>query len=45
MAIAAGVVAGSVALVGFGADSLIELAAGLVVLVASREPGELRLRA
>ncbi len=32
MAIAAGVVAGSVALVGFGADSLIELAAGLVVL-------------
>lgn len=32
VAIAAGVVAGSVALVGFGADSLIELAAGLVVL-------------
>jgi divalent metal cation (Fe/Co/Zn/Cd) transporter len=31
-AIAAGVIAGSVALVGFGADSLIELAAGLVVL-------------
>lgn len=32
VAIAAGVAAGSVALVGFGADSLIELAAGLVVL-------------
>ena len=32
VAIAAGVVAGSVALVGFGADSLIELAAGIVVL-------------
>jgi divalent metal cation (Fe/Co/Zn/Cd) transporter len=32
VAIAAGVVAGSVALVGFGADSVIELAAGLVVL-------------
>lgn len=32
VAIAAGVVAASVALVGFGADSLIELAAGLVVL-------------
>jgi divalent metal cation (Fe/Co/Zn/Cd) transporter len=32
VAIAAGVVAGSVALVGFGVDSLIELAAGLVVL-------------
>jgi divalent metal cation (Fe/Co/Zn/Cd) transporter len=32
VAIAAGVTAGSVALVGFGADSLIELAAGLVVL-------------
>jgi divalent metal cation (Fe/Co/Zn/Cd) transporter len=32
IAIAAGVIAGSVALVGFGADSLIELAAGLVVL-------------
>jgi len=32
VAIAAGVVAGSVALVGFGADSLIELAAGLVVI-------------
>jgi divalent metal cation (Fe/Co/Zn/Cd) transporter len=32
IAIAAGVVAGSVALVGFGADSLIEAAAGLVVL-------------
>jgi len=31
-AIAAGVLAGSVALVGFGADSVIELAAGLVVL-------------
>lgn len=31
-AIAAGVIAGSVALVGFGADSVIELAAGLVVL-------------
>jgi divalent metal cation (Fe/Co/Zn/Cd) transporter len=32
VAIAAGVLAGSVALVGFGADSLIELAAGVVVL-------------
>jgi divalent metal cation (Fe/Co/Zn/Cd) transporter len=32
VALAAGVVAGSVALVGFGADSLIEAAAGLVVL-------------
>ena len=32
VAVAAGVVAGSVALVGFGADSLIEAAAGLVVL-------------
>lgn len=32
IAIAAGVVAGSVALVGFGADSVIEVAAGLVVL-------------
>ena len=32
VAIAAGVIAGSVALVGFGADSLIELRAGLVVL-------------
>jgi divalent metal cation (Fe/Co/Zn/Cd) transporter len=30
--VAAGVVAGSIALVGFGADSLIEAAAGLVVL-------------
>jgi divalent metal cation (Fe/Co/Zn/Cd) transporter len=32
VAIAAGVVAGSVALIGFGADSLIEAAAGIVVL-------------
>ena len=32
VAVAAGVVAGSIALVGFGADSLIEAAAGLVVL-------------
>src|SRR4051794_41721598 len=32
VAIAAGAVAGSVALVGFGADSLIEAAAGVVVL-------------
>lgn len=32
VAISAGVIAGSVALVGFGADSLIEAAAGLVVL-------------
>jgi divalent metal cation (Fe/Co/Zn/Cd) transporter len=32
VAVAAGVMAGSVALVGFGADSLIEAAAGLVVL-------------
>src|SRR6476620_5494250 len=32
VALAAGVVAGSVALVGFGADSLIEAAAGIVVI-------------
>jgi divalent metal cation (Fe/Co/Zn/Cd) transporter len=32
VAIAAGIVAGSVALVGFGADSLIEAAAGIVVI-------------
>jgi divalent metal cation (Fe/Co/Zn/Cd) transporter len=32
VAVAAGLVAGSIALIGFGADSLIELAAGLVVL-------------
>jgi divalent metal cation (Fe/Co/Zn/Cd) transporter len=32
VAVSAGVVAGSVALVGFGADSLIEAAAGIVVL-------------
>ena len=32
IAIAAGVVAGSIALIGFGADSLIEAAAGIVVL-------------
>jgi divalent metal cation (Fe/Co/Zn/Cd) transporter len=32
IAIAAGVVAGSIALVGFGADSLVEAAAGIVVL-------------
>ena len=32
VAVAAGVAAGSIALIGFGADSLIELAAGLVVL-------------
>jgi divalent metal cation (Fe/Co/Zn/Cd) transporter len=32
VAVAAGVVAGSIALVGFGADSLIEAAAGVVVL-------------
>jgi divalent metal cation (Fe/Co/Zn/Cd) transporter len=32
VAIAAGVIAGSVALIGFGADSVIEAAAGLVVL-------------
>jgi hypothetical protein len=32
VAVAAGLVAGSVALIGFGADSLIELVAGLVVL-------------
>jgi divalent metal cation (Fe/Co/Zn/Cd) transporter len=32
IAIAAGVIAGSVALVGFGADSVIEAGAGLVVL-------------
>ncbi len=40
VAIGAGIVAGSVALVGFGADSLIELLAGLVVLwrFGSRSP-------
>lgn len=32
VAVGAGIIAGSVALVGFGADSLIELAAGLIVL-------------
>src|SRR4051812_1347740 len=32
IAIGAGIVAGSIALVGFGADSLIEAAAGVVVL-------------
>jgi divalent metal cation (Fe/Co/Zn/Cd) transporter len=32
IAIGAGIVAGSIALVGFGADSLIELAAGVIVL-------------
>src|SRR4051812_33777014 len=32
VAIAAGIVAGSVALIGFGADSLIETAAGVIVL-------------
>jgi divalent metal cation (Fe/Co/Zn/Cd) transporter len=32
VALAAGVVAGSVALIGFGADSLVEAAAGIVVL-------------
>ena len=32
IAIGAGLAAGSVALIGFGADSLIEVAAGLVVL-------------
>jgi divalent metal cation (Fe/Co/Zn/Cd) transporter len=32
VAIVAGVLAGSVALVGFGADSVIEVAAGVVVL-------------
>ncbi|MEA2470218.1 MAG: hypothetical protein QOE38_1217, partial [Thermoleophilaceae bacterium] len=32
VAIAAGIVAGSVALIGFGADSLIEMAAGVIVL-------------
>lgn len=45
VAIAAGVIAGSVALVGFGADSLIELAAGLVVLwrlASARAIGERR---
>ena len=49
VAIGAGVVAGSVALVGFGADSLIEAAAGLVVCVVddrrplgSREQAERR---
>jgi divalent metal cation (Fe/Co/Zn/Cd) transporter len=45
VAIGAGVIAGSVALVGFGADSLIELAAGLVVLwrlASARAIGERR---
>jgi divalent metal cation (Fe/Co/Zn/Cd) transporter len=45
VAIGAGIVAGSVALVGFGADSLIELAAGLVVLwrlASARAIGERR---
>ena len=32
IAIAAGVIAGSVALIGFGADSVIEAGAGLVIL-------------
>src|SRR3954469_10967062 len=32
VAIGAGIVAGSIALVGFGADSLVELLAGLIVL-------------
>lgn len=34
VAVGAGVVAGSIALVGFGVDSMIEAAAGIVVLVA-----------
>jgi divalent metal cation (Fe/Co/Zn/Cd) transporter len=40
VAIGAGIVAGSVALIGFGADSLIEILAGLVVLwrFATRSP-------
>jgi divalent metal cation (Fe/Co/Zn/Cd) transporter len=45
VAIGAGIVAGSVALVGFGADSLVELAAGLVVLwrlASARAIGERR---
>jgi divalent metal cation (Fe/Co/Zn/Cd) transporter len=45
VAIGAGIVAGSVALVGFGADSLIELSAGLVVLwrlASARAIGERR---
>jgi divalent metal cation (Fe/Co/Zn/Cd) transporter len=45
VAIGAGITAGSVALVGFGADSLIELAAGLVVLwrlASARAIGERR---
>jgi divalent metal cation (Fe/Co/Zn/Cd) transporter len=45
VAVAAGLIAGSVALVGFGADSLIELAAGLVVLwrlAGARAIGERR---
>jgi hypothetical protein len=48
VAIGAGVIAGSVALIGFGADSLIELAAGLVVLwrlaTAARSPSAARSR-
>src|SRR3954449_13002619 len=32
VAIGAGIVAGSIALIGFGADSLIELVAGLILL-------------
>jgi divalent metal cation (Fe/Co/Zn/Cd) transporter len=45
VAVAAGLIAGSVALVGFGADSLIELAAGLIVLwrlASARAIGERR---
>src|SRR5436305_8417400 len=49
VAIGAGVVAGSIALVGFGADSLIEAAAGLVVLwrfgTARASSGEAETRA
>lgn len=48
VAIGAGIVAGSIALVGFGADSLIEAVAGVVLLWrfasarAGSEPAEVR---
>ena len=44
IAIVAGMVAGSIALIGFGADSLIEALAGLVVSGCSRAAGSVRTR-
>jgi divalent metal cation (Fe/Co/Zn/Cd) transporter len=44
VAVAAGVVAGSVALIGFGADSLIEVLAGLIVLWRLASPRALAER-